>query len=294
MKILYYLSTIALAIYLLMSSALVSDGEAALSRFETPEAKTDTLVKGWMETLSFGLYTGASEKAQERKKLALMAGYHRERVTMTSAGIFSLSLAFMAWLYWRSNRQRKVQLQADKREFALHLHGVAAICLFVGLATPMLTIIAQREVAVIGNVILQFETKSIIGTVRDLFANGSLFVAALLGLFSIVVPMAKLVVSMIALGTRSGHVHDSCMRFLYAIGKWSMTDVFVVAILLAFLASKSSELTDARLGPGLYFFAAYGLLTLFGSSLLSKVVITESLSLPEPSIETKPSGPRSK
>ena len=41
-----------------------------------------------------------------------------------------------------------------------------------------------------------------------------------------------------------------------------MTDVFVVAILLAFLANKSNELTDARLGPGLYFFAAYGLLSM--------------------------------
>jgi len=59
-------------------------------------------------------------------------------------------------------------------------------------------------------------------------------------------------------------------RFTEFIGKWSMTDVFVVAVLLAFLATSGNGLTDARLGPGLYFFAAYGLLTLAGSLLLAR------------------------
>lgn len=268
----YYILSVATAVFLLMSAVLVSDGEAALSRLETPEEKTDTMIKGWMETLSLGLYSGASDKAYERRQLAQVAGYHRERVIVASASLAGLSVAFIAILIGLQRRG-----QRTFRSVILHLHGVAGVCLLVGLAAPMLTIIAQREMAVLGNVVLQFETKSILGTVRDLFAHDSFFVAILLTLFSIVVPVMKLVVSMFALGTRSGRAHDACINFLRAIGKWSMTDVFVVAILLAFLANKSNELTDARLGPGLYFFAAYGLLSMVGSMLLAKTAPMASL-----------------
>ncbi|MFT5172827.1 MAG: paraquat-inducible protein A [Gammaproteobacteria bacterium] len=281
MSPIYYILSIALAGFLLISAVLVSDGEAALSRLQTPEEKTDTMVKGWMETLSLGLYSGASDKARERTKMEQIAGYHREHVNLASAGLASLSAAFIAMLVWLHRRtfavQDRDQRQSTLRALILHVHGVAGLCLLVGLAAPMLTIIAQRDMAVLGTVVLQFETKSIIGTVRDLFAHGSVFVAGLLALFSIVVPVLKLILSMVALGTRSDRAHDACLRFLRAIGKWSMTDVFVVAILLAFLANKSNELTDAHLGPGLYFFAAYGLLSMTGSLLLAKTLPIDHL-----------------
>ena len=88
----------AIAVFLLMSASLVSDGEAALSRLETPEEKTDTMVKGWMEALSLGLYSGASDKARKRRQLAQNAGYHRGRVNAASAGLAGLSIAFIALL----------------------------------------------------------------------------------------------------------------------------------------------------------------------------------------------------
>ena len=284
----YYILSIATAVFLLMSATLVSDGEAALSRLDTPEEKTDTMVKGWAETLSFGLYSGASDKARKRRQLAQVAGYHRGRVNAASAALVGLSIAFismLAWFHYRdpptSTPERIFGPRSQSfRTLILHLHGVAGVCLLVGLVAPMLTIIAQRDMAVLGNVVLQFETKSILGTVRDLFAHDSFFVAVLLALFSIVVPLVKLMVSMFALGTRSGRAHDACINFLRAIGKWSMTDVFVVAILLAFLANKSNQLTDARLGPGLYFFAAYGLLSMVGGSLLARTAPADSLRLP--------------
>ena len=286
MSPLYYILSIAMAGFLLMSAVGVSDGEAALSRLQTPEEKTDTMVKGWMETLSLGLYSGASDKARERRKMEQIAGYHREHVNVASAALAGISVAFIAWLVWLHRRSlagaARDQRQSTLRTLILHLHGVAGVCLLLGLAAPMLTIIAQRDMAVLGNVVLQFETKSILGTVRDLFAHGSVFVALLLALFSIVVPVLKLMVSMFVLGTRSGRAHDSCMRFLRAIGKWSMTDVFVVAILLAFLANSSNELTDAHLGPGLYFFAAYGLMSMIGGTLLARTSPIDHLQRPTP------------
>ena len=263
----YYLLALLCAVLLLSSAALVSDGEKALSRLETPEEKTDTLVKDWMQALSLGFYQGASEKAKARALIERSAGYHRERVNAYSAAIVGLSALLLAALAWRVHRRAPHAL----RRLALHLHGVAGVCLLVGLSAPMLTIVAQRELALLGNVVLQFETKSILGTVRDLYAGGSVFVACLLALFSVIIPVLKLLVSLLALLGPAGALRRSCVHFVRAIGKWSMTDVFVVAVLLAFLAGGQGGLTDARLGPGLYFFASYGLLSLLGGVLLARV-----------------------
>lgn len=265
---LYYLLSLAAAVMLLLSAALVSDGERAISRLETPEEKTDTLVKDWMQTLSLGLYTGASDKAKARALLERSAGYHRGRVNLAAAAIAALSALLLGALAWRVHRRDAHAL----RRLVLHLHGVAAVCLLVGLAAPMLTVLAQREVALLGNVVLQFETKSILSMVRDLFAGGSVFLACLLALFSVIIPVSKLLVTVLALLSPHGALRNACVHFVRAVGKWSMTDVFVVAVLLAFLAGGQGGFTDARLGPGLYFFACYGLLSLLGGSVLARVI----------------------
>ncbi len=56
--------------------------------------------------------------------------------------------------------------------------------------------------------------------------------------------------------------------FVKAVGKWSMADVFVVALLLTFLSLSGDGLTDARLGTGFYFFAGYVLLSLLAAQLM--------------------------
>ena len=264
MPVLYYIAALVLAGTLLGSAGRVSDGERALSQLDTPEEKTDTLVKEWMEGLSLGLYSGASEKAAARERIRTALDAERERVLFSSLGLGLLSAGFLAWMTAARRHDAR-----GARRLALHLHGVAALCLLVGLAAPMLTVVAQREVAVLGTVVLQFQSKSILGTVRDLLAGGGVFVGVLLALFSVAVPTCKLMVSMLALLASGAPLRAACTRAVRAIGKWSMTDVFVVAVLLAFLASGQGGLTDARLGPGLYFFAAYGLLSMVGGLLLA-------------------------
>ena len=64
------------------------------------------------------------------------------------------------------------------------------------------------------------------------------------------------------------HVRRVSIRTVDLIGKWSMTDVFVVAVLLAFLALGDQGLTRAEVGPGLYFFAAYGVLSLVAGQMI--------------------------
>ena len=262
--VVYYLGALLLALALIASARAVSDGERALSRLDSAEERTDTLLKGWMETLSLGFYDGARDKAQDRSRIERSASSHRRDVAALSWVLGTVSGLFLllAWLMTRAHRDATHRV-------LLHLHGVAGICLLVGLLAPMLSVVARSEVAVLGRVVLQFEAKGILDTVCALIHGGNLFTGVLLALFSVLVPVGKLSLSFCALLWPAGVFHGRCLKLVKTVGKWSMTDVFVVAILLAFLALGDGALTDARLGPGLYYFAAYGLLSFAGGMALA-------------------------
>jgi uncharacterized paraquat-inducible protein A len=59
------------------------------------------------------------------------------------------------------------------------------------------------------------------------------------------------------------------------ISKWSMADVFVVGVFVAFLAANAVKKEggllsfEAVLGPGFYFFLGYCLLSILSSQLLA-------------------------
>ncbi|NIR81711.1 MAG: paraquat-inducible protein A, partial [Gammaproteobacteria bacterium] len=110
-------------------------------------------------------------------------------------------------------------------------------------------------VPLLGRVVLQYESKGIITTIHKLHLVGNYFLAALLFVFSVLLPVLKIVLSIAALGLGHSRTRRTSVLLVKAIGRWSMTDVFVVAVLLAFLTAETAQLTDASVGPGLYFFA---------------------------------------
>ena len=107
-----------------------------------------------------------------------------------------------------------------------------------------------------------------VSTIASLLDTGHLLIAGLLALFSVVVPVGKLVLSLIMMWVGGARLRKSALRLVELVGRWSMTDVFVVAVLLAFLAADTEQLTDATLGAGLYFFAGYGILSLAAGHLM--------------------------
>ena len=50
-------------------------------------------------------------------------------------------------------------------------------------------------------------------------------------------------------------------RFVSAISKWAMADVFAISIFVAFLGANAMESTKAILQPGFYYFAGYVILS---------------------------------
>lgn len=261
MSPLYYITAFAIALVLVFSANTVSRTYQAAAHYDSASEQADTKIKSALEWLTFGLYRGASEKAEEVDDLMATAAYHQRRVDWSAWLLLGISGLFLIAIWFQSRRR-------ESKPLAAHFIGVSAVFLLVGLLAPILTVVAHKEMTLLGKVVFQYESRSIISTARGLANGGNVAVAVLLFVFSAVIPVAKLLLSFVALSPVAETSRQGALRIIRLIGKWSMTDVFVVAILLAFLSTDSKSFTDAKLGPGLYFFAGYGLLSLCGGQLL--------------------------
>lgn len=92
----------------------------------------------------------------------------------------------------------------------------------------------------------------------ELFLSQDYFLFAVVFVFSALIPSSKWLV--IGLAIREKTKKHTFMNLLHKVGKWSMLDVFVVALLLVML--KISVAVDAQIQVGLYSFAAALLLEL--------------------------------
>ena len=132
---------------------------------------------------------------------------------------------------------------------------ISLTLLAAGLFLPMMEIDARiaeicftlfGEPIVFQDQILYYKSKSIIEVVHLLLTQGKLdviFVGFLLLVFSVIFPVSKLIASMLYI-RNTGLRENKLIRFLvYHTGKWSMADVMVVAIFMAYIGF-SSILTE--------------------------------------------------
>jgi hypothetical protein len=174
------------------------------------------------------------------------------------------------------------------------------ILLISGVTTPMIDMdarISRMSIALMGhpiffeNQVLYFQSKSILDVFWIMITHKDFqmkFVGVLLITFSIFFPVLKIISS---LGYYYNYHHareNPVIRFfVLKSGKWSMADVMVVAIFMAYIgfngviSSQFGQLKSAAqemvmittngtsLQPGYYLFLTYTLLALFLSGLLS-------------------------
>ena len=119
------------------------------------------------------------------------------------------------------------------------------------------------------------QTRSIVSTVQHLYDVKSPMPATLILLFSVIVPFAKIAMILWALFLREAERRRRVLDFVELIGKWSMADVFVVALFIAYLAAQASQTPPgdpnfppplvaftADFGAGFYWFTAYCIFSL--------------------------------
>ena len=261
---LFYALAIALAVTLASSATRVADVYRQLSMYQSADEKVDTLLKNLAQDLSFGLYQGGAEKAAKIAAIDEQAAVYAWRAELSAWGLLAVSVVFLLVRFARLTRGDAV---ATGR-FIGHLFSVSGIFLAVGLSAPILTIVAHGEVKLLGEVVVQYDSRGVLTTVAKLLSTRNYFVGLLLLLFSVVIPVLKILLAFLVLAPFMRAARAATLRIIHVIGTWSMTDVFVVAILLAFFAADTEQFTEATLGPGLYFFAGYGLLSLFAGQLL--------------------------
>jgi hypothetical protein len=115
----------------------------------------------------------------------------------------------------------------------------------------------QGEVEVFRN------SRSIIDIITALYQSHNFVVAILVGLFSIVIPTIKLITMLILLLPVAPSIKQRLSKMISVIGKWSMADVFVVAIIVAYMAGNASAgmgdtlKTQSQFEIGFYYFLGY-------------------------------------
>jgi len=264
---------VALALSLLIFGVLVFSGwkaweqavayeDATLAIIDRLDAdkRMETVVQRLLEWLSFGLYQGGEDEVAQLADLKRLQQAYAASVHLMTLVFFALVPPFLFAL-WRVRRERG--------DVAYGMLGAALVALGVGLAAPILSVEASKSLPLVGETVFQFESKGILSTVQSLWGSGNAWLAALLLCFSVVIPVLK--TSLVALTFWSDTHHWSLRGFALSqhIGKWSMADVFVVAILVAYLANHGHGVTDAEVQAGLYFFAGYVVLSLVATQLIA-------------------------
>ncbi len=179
---------------------------------------------------------------------------------------------------------------------------LASFCLLLGgITTPMIDLEARIDLLMLqlmglklsffDNIIF-FQSKSITDVVRILFEEGTLpmlFVGVLVFTFSIIFPSIKLISSLLY-SYRIGNLRENRLIRFFVIksGKWSMADVLVVAIFMAYvgfdgiIGSQLDELTrtakpvevfttnGTQLLEGFYLFLLFCISSLILSEIITR------------------------
>ena len=118
------------------------------------------------------------------------------------------------------------------------------------------------------------EKRSVLGMLEKLWNDGSYWPFSLIFLFGIIVPLIKS--GFIFYLLLSKHPEAKYQRFVSAISKWAMADVFAISIFVAFLGANAMESTRAFLQAGFYCFSAYVLLSGIVAMLSQKLLLNST------------------
>ncbi len=177
---------------------------------------------------------------------------------------------------------------------------ISIIFLVLGVSMPMIDIDARlqsfdfllmNEPIHFDEQVIYYQSKSILEVTKTLWQGGQWdlkFVGLLVLLFSVVFPFFKLLMSGLYLYTQRIRESKNAQLIIFHLGKWSMADVFVVAMFMAYIgfygiiSSQLNAISNgaggfvietvnySRLSPGAFFFTLYTMLSITISILINR------------------------
>jgi paraquat-inducible protein A len=176
------------------------------------------------------------------------------------------------------------------------LLNILSIALFIpGIILPMFSLTmdvkAATNISTLSSQVINSEL-SLINTITELYQDERILVAVLILLFSIFIPIIKSLLLSFAYFSKNMQLARRLTSFVNIIGKWSMADVFVVAIFLAVMSTNHAETqnehqlnmfgfkidvllssaTFSNIGIGFYYFTGYCLISLIASQVSSYAI----------------------
>ncbi|MBU2870254.1 paraquat-inducible protein A [Colwellia sp. E2M01] len=169
--------------------------------------------------------------------------------------------------------------------------NLVAIGLFIpGITLPIFSLVMEANAHVGGSQLtteLVNKELSLLGTINELWLDDRLLVAIALFIFSIAIPVIKATLVCTAYFISNTSLAKKILNVISAIGKWSMADVFVIAVFLAVLSTNHAETinhqqftlfsfqiklalsseTISNVGKGFYYFFGYCVLSLLASQI---------------------------
>lgn len=238
----------------------------------------------------------ATERADKAKEMSARFDAHRE-----AAGIWGIGVLVSLGIYLGISLVC-YRISKDLWFLLVGLITLSILCLEVGLFAPMLEISAYEENVDLadlpvkanvfgrtvelkiqqtfeGDMFFYYQSKSVIELIQTLFEQNNLVVGISLLVFSVMFPISKLLLMLGILWKPNWGKSFFIKHFVAYSGKWSMADVFVVAMFLGFLALDNMQVgipTESKVLIGLYFFLAYCILSIAASMVLDSMRITPS------------------
>ncbi len=177
---------------------------------------------------------------------------------------------------------------------------ISIVFLLLGVSLPMIDIDARLNafsMDLLGQSIsfdeqfMYYQSKSILDVTRTLIEGRGIdlkIVGVLILMFSIVIPFIKLILSTLFLYTRRLRKSNLVKTIIFYLGKWSMADVMVVAIFMAYIGFYgiiSAQLDEiagnqtgysvetlnySQLSPGALFFTTYCILSIITGIMIHR------------------------
>ena len=150
----------------------------------------------------------------------------------------------------------------ENKPLLLFLLAIAGLLLFIGLVAPIITF---TKFFFIHN------TFSILTACWNLLKQGQVFLFIIIALFSVLLPILKL--ALLTKLTLSNSVistnTEKLLIWIHRFGRWSMLDVFVVAVLVVVV--KLGAIGNVEKHIGLYAYAGAAILIM----LLTQKIVTK-------------------
>ncbi len=278
---LLFLSFIGLAIGVFFLTALIEGRVTAYKHVKEDIAEQLSFkerlasISGWIP------FTGEGDEAVET-----WLTLEKKATAKYKAGLaYAAILVALVFLFVALNVLAYRNTTKKYQAFGMVMIFSALSFLYLGLKLPLIEIMAYNKDLTFdlsiyshtfdGRVYYLYQNKSILQLIGILYTGGNFLVAIILMVVSVVFPLVKLIVSLVILMGPEKEKNKKRYIFIRNLGKWSMADVLIAAIFLAFFAYSNMEV-GVDLGSetliGTYFYLIFVALSINSGQYLKKAM----------------------